>query len=85
VPIEAPAIRDAGEIAPGVTRAAILWDPALPARLAQFGAIQSVASSVEVSAVDVRDAAEIERASRLLRLDVGCPDDLAPFRRFVRN
>jgi putative tryptophan/tyrosine transport system substrate-binding protein len=31
----------------------------LPAGLAQFGAIQSVASSVEVSPVDVRDAAEI--------------------------
>jgi putative tryptophan/tyrosine transport system substrate-binding protein len=45
-----------------VTRAAILRDPTLPAGLAQFGAIQSVASSVEVSPVDVRDAAEIERA-----------------------
>jgi putative tryptophan/tyrosine transport system substrate-binding protein len=32
------------------------------AGLAQFGAIQSVASSVEVSPVDVRDADEIERA-----------------------
>jgi len=50
------------QVAPGVTRAAILRDPTLPAGLAQFGAIQSVASSVEVSPVDVRDAAEIERA-----------------------
>jgi len=50
------------QVAPGVTRAAILRDPTLPAGLAQFGAIQSVASSVEVSPVDVRDAAEIEHA-----------------------
>ena len=50
------------EVAPGVKRVAILRDPTLPAGLAQFGAIQSVASSIEVSPVDVRDAAEIERA-----------------------
>jgi putative tryptophan/tyrosine transport system substrate-binding protein len=50
------------QVAPGVTRVAILRDPTLPAGLAQFGAIQSVASSVEVSPVDVRDAAEIESA-----------------------
>jgi putative ABC transport system substrate-binding protein len=49
------------QAAPGVTRVAILRDPTLPAGLAQFGAIQSVASSVEVSPVDVRDADEIER------------------------
>ena len=50
------------EVAPGVKRVAILRDPTLPAGLAQFAAIQTVASSVEVSPVDVRDAAEIERA-----------------------
>jgi putative ABC transport system substrate-binding protein len=50
------------QAAPSVTRVAILRDPTLPAGLAQFGAIQSVASSVEVSPVDVRDADEIERA-----------------------
>jgi putative ABC transport system substrate-binding protein len=49
------------EVAPGVKRVAILRDPTLPAGLAQFAAIQTVASSVEVSPVDVRDAAEIER------------------------
>ena len=37
------------------------FQASLPAGLAQFGAIQSVASSVEVSPVDVRDADEIER------------------------
>ena len=52
------------EIAPRVTRAAVLRDPAIAAGIGQFGAIQSVAPSfgVEVSPVDVRDAGEIERA-----------------------
>jgi ABC-type uncharacterized transport system substrate-binding protein len=52
------------EIAPRVTRAAVLRDPANPAGIAQFGAIQTAAQSlgVEVSPVSVRDAREIERA-----------------------
>ena len=52
------------QIAPGVTRAAVLRDPAITAGIGQFAAIQSVAPSlgVEVSPVNVRDAAEIERA-----------------------
>jgi putative tryptophan/tyrosine transport system substrate-binding protein len=52
------------EIAPRVTRAAALRDPAIPAGLGQLGAIQAVAPSfgVELSLVDVRDAPEIERA-----------------------
>ena len=52
------------EIAPRVTRAAVLRDPAIPQGIGQFGAIQSVAPSLglEVSPVDVRDAGEIERA-----------------------
>jgi putative ABC transport system substrate-binding protein len=52
------------EIAPGVTRAAVLRDAAIPAGIGQFAVIQSVAPSlgVEVSPVDVGDAAEIERA-----------------------
>src|SRR5262245_22048324 len=50
------------EIAPGVTRAAVLRDPAIAAGLGQFGAIQAVAPSlgIEVSPVNVRDAPEIE-------------------------
>jgi putative ABC transport system substrate-binding protein len=45
------------EIAPRVTSAALLRDPATPQGLGQFGAIQSVAPSLglEVSPVDVRD------------------------------
>jgi len=52
------------EIAPGVTRAAVLWDPAITAGIGQFAIIQSVAPSVgmEVSPVNMRDAAETERA-----------------------
>ena len=50
------------EIAPRVTRVAVLRD--LTIGLGQLGAIQSVAPlvGIEVSAVNVRDAGEIERA-----------------------
>ena len=53
------------EIAPRVTRAAILRDPAIAAGPGQFGAIQAVAPSlgVELRPVNVRDAEEqIERS-----------------------
>jgi putative ABC transport system substrate-binding protein len=52
------------EIAPNVTRAAILRDPVNPAGIAQFGAIQAVAQSLgmEVSPVGVATPGEIERA-----------------------
>ena len=51
------------QIAPGVTRAAVLWDPAITAGIGQFAVIQAVAPSLgmEVRAVKVRDAPEIER------------------------
>jgi ABC-type uncharacterized transport system substrate-binding protein len=52
------------QIAPSMTRAAVLRDPAIASGIGQFGAVQAVAPSlgVELSPVDVRDAAEIERA-----------------------
>jgi putative ABC transport system substrate-binding protein len=52
------------QVAPLVTRAAILRDPAIPAGMGQFGALQSAAPSfgVELRPVGVRDAGEIERA-----------------------
>ena len=52
------------EIAPSVTRVAVLRDPAMAAGTGQFGALQSVAPSfgVELSPVNVRDPGEIERA-----------------------
>ena len=51
------------EVAPRVTRAAILRDPAVAAGPAEFAAIQAVAPSlgVELRPVDVRDAGEIQR------------------------
>jgi ABC-type uncharacterized transport system substrate-binding protein len=51
------------EIAPRVTRAAVLRDP-VAVGIAQFAAIQAVAPSLqmELSPVDVRDPSEIERA-----------------------
>jgi ABC-type uncharacterized transport system substrate-binding protein len=51
------------EIAPRVTRVAIMRDPSITSGPAQFAAIQSVARSfgVELSPVGVRDAGEIER------------------------
>jgi putative ABC transport system substrate-binding protein len=52
------------EIAPRVTRAAVLRDPGIVSGIGQFGAVQAVAPSlgVELSPIDVRDASEIERA-----------------------
>jgi putative ABC transport system substrate-binding protein len=51
------------EIAPRVTRVAVLRDPSLAVGPGQFGAIQSVAPSfgVEASPIDVRKPDEIER------------------------
>ena len=51
------------EIAPGLTRAAVLRDPTMTAGIGQFAAIQAVAPSlrVELHPIDVRDAPEIER------------------------
>ncbi len=52
------------EIAPGVTRAAVIRDAAVSIGPAQFGVIQAVAPSlrVEVNPINMRDAGEIERA-----------------------
>ena len=51
------------EIAPGVTRVAVLRDPTNPALLANFAAVRGAAQvlGVEVSAIDTRDAGQIER------------------------
>ena len=51
------------EIAPRVSRAGVIRDPAQTAGTGQFGVIQSVAPSLgmDVSAINLRDAAEIER------------------------
>jgi putative tryptophan/tyrosine transport system substrate-binding protein len=51
------------EVAPRVTRVAVLLDSNSPTGFGQLGAIQSVAPSlgVEISPINIRDAAEIER------------------------
>jgi len=51
------------EIAPHVTRAAVLRDPGVAAGSGQFGALQAVAPSlgIELNPIDLRDAGEIER------------------------
>ena len=51
------------QIAPRLTRVAVLRDPAIPSGTGQFGAIQAVAPSfgVELRPVNVDDAGEIER------------------------
>jgi ABC-type uncharacterized transport system substrate-binding protein len=51
------------QIAPLVTRVAVFRDPASPAGIGQFSAIQAVAQSlgVEANPVTMRDAGEIER------------------------
>jgi putative tryptophan/tyrosine transport system substrate-binding protein len=52
------------QIAPGVTRAAIMRDPTSPTGTGQFGAIQSVAPAlgVDISPLGMSNAPEIERA-----------------------
>jgi putative ABC transport system substrate-binding protein len=51
------------QIAPRVTRIAVLRDPAYASGIGQFAAIQSAASSVvELSVIDPRDAGELKRA-----------------------
>jgi putative ABC transport system substrate-binding protein len=52
------------EIAPGVTRVAVLRDTTNPTGIAMFGVIQAVAPSfrVELTPVNIRDEAEIGRA-----------------------
>ena len=52
------------EIAPNVTRAAVIRDATIPSGMAQFGAIQAVGPSLhmEVIPVNMHDAGEIERS-----------------------
>jgi putative tryptophan/tyrosine transport system substrate-binding protein len=50
------------EMAPGMTRAAVLRDPSLPAGIGQFAIIQAAAPSVgvQISLINLREPAEIE-------------------------
>jgi putative ABC transport system substrate-binding protein len=51
------------QIAPSVTRVAVLRDPAVASGIGQFGAVHSAAPSfgMEASPINVRDVGEIER------------------------
>src|SRR5215468_711825 len=51
------------EIAPTITRAAVLRDPAISAGVGQFAVIQAVAPAIgiDVRPIDIRERAEIER------------------------
>ena len=53
------------EIAPRVTRVAVVRDSAIPSQIGMFGGIQSVAPSlgVELHPIDVRDAGDMERTT----------------------
>jgi putative ABC transport system substrate-binding protein len=52
------------QVAPDLARVAVLRDPAITSGIGQFAVIQSVATSigVEVVAINVRDASEIEQS-----------------------
>jgi putative tryptophan/tyrosine transport system substrate-binding protein len=52
------------QIAPSITRVAVLRDPAITAGIGQFGAIRSAAPAlgIDVSPIDVRNVGEMERA-----------------------
>jgi putative tryptophan/tyrosine transport system substrate-binding protein len=62
------------QIAPSVKRVAVLRDPASPDGIGMFAAIQAVAPpfAVDLTAVNIRDAGEIERAIASFARD---PDD----------
>jgi putative tryptophan/tyrosine transport system substrate-binding protein len=51
------------QVVPSTTRVAVVRDPAVPAGIGEFAAIQTVAPSfqVQLTPIGVRDAAEIER------------------------
>jgi putative ABC transport system substrate-binding protein len=51
------------QIAPSITKVAVLRDPAIASGVGQFGAVRSAAPSfgMEASPINVRDAGEIER------------------------
>ena len=57
------------QVAPGVTRAAVFWEPAIPAGIGQFAVIQAMAPSVgvEVSPISGRDTPRDRASYRGLR------------------
>jgi putative ABC transport system substrate-binding protein len=69
------------EVAPRLTHAAVLRDPTLAAGIGQFAAIQTVgAVGMELSVIDVRDTAEVERATADRRVERGACSDCKSIR-----
>jgi len=62
------------EIAPGVLRVIVLFQPEIPAQVATFRNAEAAAASfgVEVSAAHIHDAKEIERAVRTAASEANC-------------
>jgi putative ABC transport system substrate-binding protein len=50
------------EVAPDLRRVAVVRDPLITAGIGQFAAIQTLASGLEITAINPRDPAEIRRA-----------------------
>jgi putative ABC transport system substrate-binding protein len=75
------------ELAPRVTRVGVIRDPTNPSAIGQFAAIQTVAASlgVDLTPVDIRDAAEIEHAITALARNSTCGLILAPAGSAVRR
>ncbi len=78
------------DVAPGVTRVAVIRDPSVPAGSGGFAAIQTAATSVgvELTPIGVRDADEIEhgitefaRGSNAGLIVVGPPSSISPISR----
>jgi len=61
------------EIAPSLTRVAVIRDPDVPAGIGQFGAIQAVALSMGLALrpIDSRDSGDIERAMTAFASETG--------------
>src|SRR5947209_13458266 len=77
------------QIAPGLTRAAVLRDPGVPSGIGQFGALRLAAPSfgIELSPVDVHDPRDIERGITAIARETnsGVIVTASAFNNFHRN
>ena len=77
------------EIAPSVTRAAVLRDPTVSAGVGQFAVIQAVAPGIgiDVRPINLREATEIERGVMAFAriADGGLIVTASPWATFIAN
>jgi len=59
------------ELTPGLMRVAVLRDPSIAAGIGQFAAIETLASGLELTAIDPRNPAQIEKALVALESEPG--------------